>query len=183
MSALSDPRREKACQARASGKTQEASYTEGGYSYKPASATRFFRLPEIAARISEIHTDRLRLEQRSTEIAAKKVAVDKEWVLQRLMYNAEQSLRGRPMRNGKGEVIAGMFTQPNESAANRALELIGNHLGMFIQRHEIGQPGDFQRMSDDELNESLTVQARALGLPETAIVRLLELRSDTDSVQ
>lgn len=183
MPALIEPRWENAAQFRASGKGIGESYREAGFKGKPAVATDFFKRPDIQARVAEIQRDRFANERRATEIAVKKVAVDKEWVLQRLMYNAEQSLRGRPMRNGKGEVIAGMFTQPNESAANRALELIGNHLGMFIQRHEIGQPGDFQRMSDDELNESLTVQARALGLPETAIDRLLELRSDTDSVQ
>lgn len=46
-----------------------------------------------------------------------------------------------------------------------------------IQRHEVGQPGDFARMSDDELDGALTEQARALGLPEAAVGRLLELRA------
>jgi len=32
-----------------------------------------------------------------------------------------------------------------------ALFDIGRHLGMFIERHEHGAPGDFDRMADDEL--------------------------------
>lgn len=32
-----------------------------------------------------------------------------------------------------------------------ALVNLGKHLGMFIERKEVGQPGEFDRMSDDEL--------------------------------
>ena len=183
MPALTDPRWENACQARAAGTEIATSYNQAGFTGKPAAASKFFSRPDIRARVAEIQEQRYANDRKANEIAVKKVAVDKEWVLHRLMYNAEQSLRGRPMKDGKGQIIPGAFTQPNESAANRALELIGNHLGMFIQRHEIGAPGDFQRMSDEELDESLAVQARALGLPETAIDRLLTLRSDTEKLQ
>jgi phage terminase small subunit len=36
-----------------------------------------------------------------------------------------------------------------------ALVNLGKHLGMFIERKEVGQPGDFDRMSDDELRAEL----------------------------
>jgi hypothetical protein len=40
---------------------------------------------------------------------------------------------------------------------------------MFVERHEIGQPGDFARMTDEELAQKITTDAEALGLdPETA---------------
>ena len=52
-----------------------------------------------------------------------------------------------------------------------------------VQRHEVGQPGDFARMSDEELDGALAEQARALGLPEEAVGRLLELRAGNETVQ
>lgn len=36
-----------------------------------------------------------------------------------------------------------------------ALVNLGKHLGMFVERKEVGQPGDFDRMSDDELRAEL----------------------------
>lgn len=42
-----------------------------------------------------------------------------------------------------------------------------------IQQHEHGAPGDFARMSDDELDGELVKQAKALGLPVAAIRRML----------
>lgn len=183
MPALTDPRWERACQLRADGGDVRASYHEAGFTGKPSVATKFFKRPPIISRISEIVAQRHANERKANEIATKKVAVDKEWVLHRLMYNAEQSLRGRPIKDRQGNPIPGQFTQPNESAANRALELIGNHLGMFIQRHEIGAPGDFARLSDDELNDALAEQAKALGLPDEAIAGLLTYKGDAEAVE
>jgi hypothetical protein len=39
--------------------------------------------------------------------------------------------------------------------ANKALELLGKEIGMFIDRKEIGEPGEFSRMSDEELQAFL----------------------------
>ena len=37
------------------------------------------------------------------------------------------------------------------SVANRALELLGKQQGMFIDRHEVGQPNEFANWTDEEL--------------------------------
>jgi hypothetical protein len=39
--------------------------------------------------------------------------------------------------------------------ANRALEVFGKELGMFIDRKEVGRPGDFSGMSEDELDKRI----------------------------
>ena len=49
---------------------------------------------------------------------------------------------------------------------------------MFIDRHEIGQPGEFALMTDKELEASLATQAKALGLSQEAINLLLSNRMD-----
>lgn len=164
----------------------EDAYSGGGYSYKPASATKFFRHHEIASRITEIQADHFEDQRKAREVAVQEAGIDEAWIVKRLKYLADISLQGYPIkrRNAQGQMVAtGELGKPDGPTAVKCLTLAANMRGLLIQRHEIGQPGDFQRMSDDELNESLAVQARALGLPETAIDRLLELRSDTDSVQ
>ena len=35
--------------------------------------------------------------------------------------------------------------------ANKALALLGEEIGMFVDRKELGKPGEFSRMSDEEL--------------------------------
>jgi hypothetical protein len=45
--------------------------------------------------------------------------------------------------------------QPNASAANRALELLGRELNLFTEKKEVGKPGDFDRMADEELIRSI----------------------------
>jgi len=44
---------------------------------------------------------------------------------------------------------------------------------MLVKRHEIGDPGEFSRMTDEELEACLRAEGRALGLPEDAIERML----------
>ena len=55
---------------------------------------------------------------------------------------------------GKGdEAKAVKRTKFKLSDKRAALVDLGKHLGMFVERKEIGNPGDFARLSDDELNE------------------------------
>ena len=41
--------------------------------------------------------------------------------------------------------------QPDASAANRALELLGRELNLFTEKKDVGKPGDFDDMADDHL--------------------------------
>jgi hypothetical protein len=52
--------------------------------------------------------------------AAERVGVDEEWVLRNLRRNAVMAMR-------RGDL----------AAANRSIELIGRHLGMFIERKQV----------------------------------------------
>jgi hypothetical protein len=57
----------------------------------------------------------------------------------------------------------------NRDAGERLKEL-GVLSGKRVERSERGEPGEFERMSDEELRENLTERARALGFeppPET----------------
>jgi phage terminase small subunit len=50
-----------------------------------------------------------------------------------------------------------------------ALENVAKHLGMFIDRKEHGSPGDFERLSENDLNDRLNAADEALRLAQAAI--------------
>ena len=51
---------------------------------------------------------------------------------------------------------------PDASAANRALELLGRELKLFTEKKEVGKPGDFDHMTDEDLIESIEAQAEVV---------------------
>ena len=48
--------------------------------------------------------------------------------------------------------------QPDASAANRVLELLGREVNLFTEKKEVGKPGEFDHISDDELTEFIEAQ-------------------------
>ena len=178
MPILPNPKHETAAQAMAAGKTQQQAYTGAGFIFKPANASRFFNRADVKARVQEIITERIAVERKSTELAVKKSGLTKEWVIQRLMWLAERSLRGKPVMDMTGKHTGEFTGKPDGPTAVRSLELLGRDIGMFIDRHEIGQPGEFARMTDEELEAPLAMQAKALGLSQEAINLLLSNRMD-----
>lgn len=85
-------------------------------------------------------------ERRGTETAS--AAVDRTWVLRCLVLNVERALQLVPTRE---RASAGASMAYNGAVANRALELIGKELGMFVDRREV-RAGPLADKSDDELN-------------------------------
>jgi len=51
---------------------------------------------------------------------------------------------------------------PDASAANRALELLGREMNLFTLKKEVGKPGDFDHMTDEELIEFIEEQGEVL---------------------
>jgi phage terminase small subunit len=78
------------------------------------------------------------------------------------MQNAERALQNEAVKGPDGRVIEYRY---NGAVANRALELLGREIGMFIERHEMGTAGDFARMSDEELRH-VALLALGHGAPE-----------------
>lgn len=63
---------------------------------------------------------------------------------------------------GEDKVLIGYTKKYRLADKRAALVDIGKHLGMFIERKEIGQPGDFERLTDDELERSIDEANRAI---------------------
>jgi len=181
MPALPKASYERLAQALAAGNTQREAYLAAGYSYKPANAHRLCTSPAIAARVTEIAAQRYEDERKTREIAANEAGLDEAWVLKRLKYLTDISLQGRPIK--KNGVPTGERTKPDGPTAVKCLTLAAKIKGMLVHRHEVGDPGEFARMTDDELDACLRAQGRALGLPEDAIKKMLSPREPNEAMQ
>jgi phage terminase small subunit len=102
-----------------------------GYSEKTAKSIGQENLtkPAIRARIEELQQKR-----------AEKVNLDAEWVLRNLQTVVQRSLQEEPVMKFDYEqkkiVETGEYTYDSQGV-NRALELIGKHLGMFKDKLDI----------------------------------------------
>src|SRR5882724_529844 len=174
MPAFRNPKWERACQERAAGGEVAASYGAAGFARNPVSATQFFKRPQVVERIQEIVQAKYEDERKAREIATEEAGIDKAWVLKRLKYLTDISLQKREIvRHGK---VIGIGAADGPTAV-KCLTLAAQVGGLLVQRHEIGAPGDFARMTDDELDDSLVQTAQALGLPEEAVGKLLTYRN------
>lgn len=179
MPQLTDPRWEKACQLRADGGDIRASYEGAGYTGKPSVATKFFQRDDIRRRIAEIQDDHFQGQRKATEMAVKKASLDEAWIIERAKYVVELAIRGLPIMDEEGRPTGRFDGKPNLRAAVDGLRLCSDFKGMRIQRMELGGPGDFARMSDEELDSALIEQGKALGIPEEALLMITGPKGET----
>lgn len=111
------------------GKAASRAHEDAGYkastrNSRDSSASQLLRKPKIAAELA----------RRRTQVAAK-VNVNAEWVITKLIANYERAVTGSQILDEDGDPSG--FARYEGSVANRALELIGKHIGMFRERHEI----------------------------------------------
>jgi|GEM_PF-920131 phage terminase small subunit len=126
MATLTNPKHERFAQELANGVSASQAYEKAGFRPNRPNASRLRHSEHIKQRVAELLAARQRQAEKASEKALRELAIDRRWVLERLVTNATTALE-----NGDGSV------------ANRALELIGIEHGMFIKRSETGGPGDF----------------------------------------
>ncbi len=90
-----------------------------GYSAKTAYSVGHENLkkPEVAAAIQE-----------AMEVRSQRTEIAQGWILEQLKLVYEASIEARPVYDRNGKEKGFSF---NPAAANRALELLGKHRGMF----------------------------------------------------
>ena len=69
------------------------------------------------------------------------------------MENVERAMEAIPVLDAAGNPT-GKYVY-NGNVANRALELLGKEQGMFVDRKEIGKPGAFDALDDEELERAI----------------------------
>lgn len=132
MPQLENVRHEKFARLVAAGDPASRAYIEAGYKAATdtaarANGARLIANDSVASRIAEIRAE---LEQ----AAQKAAAVTKEWIVEKLRENALRALQAEPVRDSKGNPTGEYAYQGN--VANRALELLGKEIGMFVERSE-----------------------------------------------
>jgi hypothetical protein len=109
------------------GKSVATAYQEAGYHPNNGNAYALRHRDDVSARISELLAERQAQNAQATAKAVEELAITKEWVLGKLKENAEKALKA----------------EGGSPVANRALELLGKELGMFIDRAEVTQTSEF----------------------------------------
>lgn len=154
MPMLSNAKHELFAQEIAKGKTADEAYKIAGYKPDRGNAARLTAKDNIKARVAEL-----------LGRVAEGVVISRQWVLERLVENANRAMQAEAvMRDG---VETGEYRYEG-SVANRALELVGKELGMFVDRKEVGRPGEFESMDADQLREYIRHETEELGLSSTA---------------
>jgi phage terminase small subunit len=120
MPILRNPKWERFAQELAGGKTAGQAYGLAGFSSNSANAWRLQRKDYIRRRVDEILARKERAADKAVENAAERAGLDEFWVMRTLRRNSVLAAR-------KGDI----------AASNRAAELIGKHLSMFIDRKAI----------------------------------------------
>ena len=120
----------------------------------------------MVKRIAEILQEKEATAQLIRARAVEKSALTEEWVIERLKYLTDVSLRGAPLLDSQGRPIPGQFTGKRDGAtAVRCLELAAKIKGMLVMKHELGRPGEFTSVSDEELLAEAREAAQVIGIP------------------
>lgn len=171
---LSKERYELFAQAMAQGHNVEKAYVEAGYRPSRTNGHTLRNKKEIKERVTYLFGQRAHVINQSTAAAIESTALTKTWVIENLRENALKCLGKMPIKvtHTDGMPPVEEFDwQPGP--ANRALELLGRELNMFIEKVEVGDPGEFARMTDAELTQDLLGQAEKLGIEPAALQHLL----------
>lgn len=135
-------------------------YIAAGYSGTPQAANVLAKKPHVIARIAELQARRVKIEEKTLEKSIERTArvrekiverslVTREWVLEHLILNVQRAMQiVPPTKDG------GLFRYEG-SVANRALELLGKEVGMFVDRKEVGAPGEFADLDAEGLKQAI----------------------------
>lgn len=122
-------------------------------------------ITEKASRLLSEGNVRARLTELQGKVAERAI-VSKEWVISRLVENVERAMQAEAVKDADGSPT-GEYKYEG-SVANRALELLGKELKMFVDRKEVGKPGEFDNMGSDELRNFVRNETEALGISSAA---------------
>lgn len=163
----------------AAGKTQLEAHQLAGFTGRSsAAATQIANRPEMLARVQEILATQHRKEIRSNERAIERAGIDKDYIITRLQYAAEFGLRGKPLLDENGRDTGRWSVKPDIRGATAALRTLAQMGGHLIERHEVGGPGDFARMTEEELNAEMITIGERIGLPRAELLKIAGPRSD-----
>jgi len=133
MPALENPKHERFAQELAKGFSADKAYELAGFKPNRGNAVTLKRKESISNRVAELLAEREAIHAQATADAIKSTALTKEWVIETLKENVARAMQAKPVRETEDGDAIGEY-QYQGSVANRALELLGKELGMFVDR-------------------------------------------------
>jgi len=142
------PKQKRFARGLADGMSQAAAFVAAGYRPSDSNASTLARSPAVVEEIRRLAAGRAVVEQKVLGKAIEKAGLSKAWVIERLMRNAaiclgDQTItikvRRKPTKGGEDDtpgVVDLEISDRDPAAANRALELLGKEIGMFVDKSE-----------------------------------------------
>lgn len=162
--------------ARAMGMSQKEAVAliTGGKTTAVSAGSHWEKKAHVKARIDELRRE-------ITERAVEKASVDRAWVLGNLKKVVNRCLQEEPVM--KGGEPTGEF-KFDSMGANRALELIGKELGMFLEKKPQNE-NPLGELSDADLARMAAELAQQVGMVGVVDVeaRVLATPSQGESLQ
>jgi phage terminase small subunit len=154
-------KQEKYVQGLFAGLSQREAYKQAYNCKKMKDKT----IDENASRLANDSKVKARLRELTEEFKNRNM-LTVEWVLNNLKEVTERCLQQEPVKDRQGNETGEYTFQAN--GANRALELIGKHLGMFTDKVEMtgkdGGPIEIKTMKDEEIDQQIQEMQERLGL-------------------
>jgi len=160
MPILANAKHERFAQELANGKSPPEAYVIAGYSPNEGNASRLKGNEKVRRRLTELLDDRNKIAVKATEKAVERSAITKETILSKLWENAQRASQAIPVTNGDGEKI-GIYKYDG-AVVNRACELLGKELGMFIDRTDIRVHAKYENVPLPKLVEHLSSLTKQL---------------------
>jgi len=160
MPTLKNSRHEQFAQLIAVGKSASEAYIHAGFSAKgaKASAHRLLAHSHVSARVEELRVC-------VSQAAVTRASIDREFVINGLKENFLRAMQQEPVRDRDGNAT-GEYSYSG-SVANRALELLGKELGMFVDRNQ-NVPMTLEQLRAlpifEQFLEQAATEAKRLGL-------------------
>lgn len=120
MALLRNPRHELFARTISDGHSATQAHRIAGFSVDRGNAGRLRHRDDVKARIAELTAQKTAAIEIATLTAAEKAGIDAFWVMRTLRRNCVMAAR-------RGDT----------AASNRAAELIGKHIGLFVERKEL----------------------------------------------
>ena len=150
MPVLRNQRQELFAQALAQGKTADAAYENAGYRRNRHNASRLKTNETVVARVLELQANQ-----------QERFVLTRQYTIEALVENTEKALGRHPVKIGADGNEEFVY---RGDVANRALQMLGAELQMFIPKSEVThrKHDDLDRLSDLELVEVLANEAQQL---------------------
>lgn len=137
MPALTNLRQETFCQEYLKDRNASRAYKAAGYSCKngnvqAAGSCQLLKSFKVKARILELEQERRKALDKQQERLEEKAAINRAWVINRLVENVDRSMQAVPVVDQFGNPT-GVYKYRGD-VANTALGLIGKDLGMFAEK-------------------------------------------------